>query len=48
MLKPLGLSFVVGSTVGAVALAAAAYPLARAFIASRRRIKDLLHHHAKL
>ena len=45
MLKPLGLSYVVGSTIGAVLLAAAAYPLARAFIASRRRLKDILHHH---
>jgi uncharacterized protein (DUF2062 family) len=45
MLRPLGLSFVVGSTLGALALAAAAYPLARGFIASRRRIKHMLHHH---
>jgi uncharacterized protein (DUF2062 family) len=45
MLKPLGLSYVVGSTLGALALAAAAYPLARAFIASRRRLRDMLHHH---
>lgn len=45
MLRPLGLSFVVGSTLGAVALAAAAYPLARGFIASRRRLKHILHSH---
>jgi uncharacterized protein (DUF2062 family) len=44
-LKPLGLSYVVGSTLGAVLLSAAAYPLARAFIASRRRLKQILHHH---
>lgn len=45
MLKPLGLSYVVGSTLGALALAAAAYPLARGFIASRRRLSRILHHH---
>ena len=45
VLKPLGLSYVVGSTIGAVLLAAAAYYLALAFIASRRRLKDILHHH---
>jgi uncharacterized protein (DUF2062 family) len=44
-LKPLGVSFVVGSTLGALVLAAAAYPLARAFIASRRRLTSMLHHH---
>jgi uncharacterized protein (DUF2062 family) len=47
MLKPLGLSFVVGSTLGAIVLSAAAYPLARGFIASRRRLKNILHHHHK-
>ena len=45
VLKPLGLSYVVGSTIGAVLLAAAAYHLALAFIASRRRLRDILHHH---
>jgi uncharacterized protein (DUF2062 family) len=45
VLKPLGTSFAVGSTVGAVLLAAAAYHVARAFIASRRRLHDILHHH---
>jgi uncharacterized protein (DUF2062 family) len=44
-LKPLGLSYVVGSTIGAVVLAAVAYELALAFIASRRRLQDMLHHH---
>jgi uncharacterized protein (DUF2062 family) len=47
VLKPLGLSFVVGSMIGAVVLAAAAYPLARGFIASRRRLRNILHHHHK-
>ena len=45
VLKPLGLSYVVGSTLGAVVLAAVAYPIARGFIASRRRLHGLLHHH---
>ena len=45
VLEPFGLSYVVGSTLGAVLLAAAAYHLALAFIASRRRLHDMLHHH---
>jgi uncharacterized protein len=45
VLKPLGLSYVVGSTVGAVLLAGIAYQAALAFIASRRRLHDILHHH---
>jgi hypothetical protein len=45
VLKPLGLPYVVGSTIGAVLLAAAAYQAALAFIASRRRLQDMLHHH---
>ncbi|HVH28193.1 MAG TPA: DUF2062 domain-containing protein [Vicinamibacterales bacterium] len=47
MLKPLGMSFVVGSMLGAIMLAGLAYPLARGFIASRRRLKNILHHHHK-
>jgi uncharacterized protein len=47
MLKPLGLSFVVGSMIGSILLAALAYPLARGFIASRRRLRTILHHHHK-
>jgi uncharacterized protein len=45
VLKPLGLSYVVGSTIGAVLLAAAAYHVALAFIASRRRLHHILHQH---
>ena len=45
VLKPLGWSYVVGSTLGALLLAAVAYRLALAFIASRRRLHELLHHH---
>jgi len=43
-LKPLLLPYAVGSTVGAIALAACAYPLALAFVTSRRRIHDIMHH----
>ena len=45
VLEPLGLSYVVGSTIGAVLLAAAAYHVALAFIASRRRLQHILHYH---
>ena len=44
ILQPWLLPYLVGSTVGAIALAAAAYPLALAFVTSRRRIRDMLHH----
>jgi len=45
VLKPLGMSYVVGSMIGAVLLSAASYHLALAFIASRRRLHDILQHH---
>src|SRR3954467_5076017 len=45
VLKPLGWPYVVGSTLGALLLAAIAYRLALGFIASRRKIHDMLHHH---
>jgi uncharacterized protein (DUF2062 family) len=45
VLRPLGLAYAVGSTIGALLLAAAAYHLALAFIASRRRLRDIIHHH---
>jgi uncharacterized protein (DUF2062 family) len=44
ILKPLLWPYAVGSTFGAIALAAAAYPLALAFVTSRRRIHDMIHH----
>lgn len=47
VLKPLAVPFAVGSTFGALLLAAAAYQLALAFVKSRRRIRDLIHHHDK-
>jgi uncharacterized protein len=45
VLEPFGLSYVVGSTIGAMLLAAASYHVALAFIASRRRLQHILHHH---
>ena len=44
-LDSIGWIALVGSTLGALLLAAVAYRLALAFIASRRRIHDILHHH---
>ena len=45
ILKPLLWPYAVGSTFGALVLAAIAYPLALAFVTSRRRIHDIIHHH---
>ena len=45
LMRPLLWPYAVGSTLGAVLLGAAAYQLALAFVASRRRIHDILHHH---
>jgi uncharacterized protein len=44
-LKPLLWPYTVGSLLGAVVLAAAAYPLALAFVTSRRRIHEMIQHH---
>jgi uncharacterized protein (DUF2062 family) len=44
ILKPLLWPYAVGSTFGAVILAAIAYPLALAFVTSRRRIHDMILH----
>jgi hypothetical protein len=43
-LKPLLWPYTVGSFFGALILAAFAYPLALAFVTSRRRIHDIMHH----
>jgi uncharacterized protein len=43
-LKPLLWPYTVGSTFGALLLGACAYPLALAFVTSRRRIHDTIHH----
>jgi uncharacterized protein len=44
LLKPLLWPYAVGSMIGAVVLGALAYPLALAFVTSRRRIHDIIHH----
>ena len=45
ILKPLFVPYCVGSLIGALMLAACAYPLALAFVTSRRRIRDMIQHH---
>ena len=45
ILKPLLVPYVVGSTIGALVLTAIAYPVALAFVTSRRRIHDIMIHH---
>ena len=45
ILKPLLWPYTVGSLLGAILMAAIAYPLALAFVTSRRRIHDIIHHH---
>jgi uncharacterized protein (DUF2062 family) len=47
ILKPLLLPYAVGSMIGAIVLAAIAYPLALGFVTSRRRIHDIMVHHHK-
>ncbi len=44
LIRPLLWPYTVGSTLGAILLAAAAYWLALAFVTSRRRIHDIIHH----
>ena len=45
ILRPLLWPYTVGSTIGALLLAAAAYHVALWFVTSRRRIHDIIHHH---
>ena len=45
LLKPWLWPYAVGSTIGAIVLALVSYPLALAFVTSRRRITERLHHH---
>jgi hypothetical protein len=45
ILKPLLVPYAVGSLLGALILAVIAYPLALAFVTSRRRIHDIMTHH---
>ena len=44
ILKPLLWPYTVGSMIGAIVLAAIAYPLALAFVTSRRRLREIMHH----
>jgi uncharacterized protein len=44
LLMPLLWPFTVGSTIGAIVLAGAAYPLALAFIKSRKHLQEIIHH----
>jgi uncharacterized protein (DUF2062 family) len=44
LLQPFLWPFTVGSTIGAILLAAAAYPLALAFLNSRRHLQEIIHH----
>jgi len=45
ILKPLVWPYTVGSLLGAIVMAAVAYPLALAFVTSRRRLHDIIQHH---
>jgi len=44
ILKPLLIPYAVGSTLDALILACVSYPLALAFVTSRRRIHDMIQH----
>jgi uncharacterized protein (DUF2062 family) len=44
-LLPLFWPYAIGSLIGAMVMALIAYPLALAFVTSRRRIHDMLHSH---
>ena len=43
LLRPMLWPYLVGSTIGALLLATAAYHVALAFVESRRRLQDILH-----
>jgi len=45
ILKPLLVPYAVGSMLAAIALGLLAYPLALAFVTSRRRFHDIMHKH---
>ena len=45
ILKPMLVPYAVGSMIAAIVLAVVAYPLALAFVTSRRRIREIIHHH---
>jgi uncharacterized protein (DUF2062 family) len=43
LFRPFLVPYAVGSLIGAVVLSAVAYPLALAFVTSRRRLRHLIH-----
>ena len=45
LLRPFVWPYTVGSMIGAIVLAVFAYPLALAFVTSRRRIHEIIHPH---
>jgi uncharacterized protein (DUF2062 family) len=45
LIRPLMWPYVVGSLIGSGILAAVAYPLALAFVTSRRRLQNIIHKH---
>ena len=45
ILKPLLWPYAIGSMLGALVMSAISYPLALAFVTSRRRIHDIMQHH---
>jgi len=47
IMQPLLWPYLVGSLLGAVIISAAAYPLALAFVTSRRRLHNIMHKHDK-
>ena len=47
ILRPLLWPYAVGSTIGALLLAAAAYQVALVFVTSRRKIHDIIQHHQR-
>ena len=48
LLEPLAVPYMLGSTIGALLMSAAAYFVALAFITSRRRLTDAIHQHRHL
>ncbi|HYM26026.1 MAG TPA: DUF2062 domain-containing protein [Vicinamibacterales bacterium] len=47
LMEPLTVPYIVGSTIGALLMAAASYFVALAFVTSRRRLTDIIHQHQR-
>jgi uncharacterized protein (DUF2062 family) len=47
LMQPLFLPYLVGSLIGGAVMAAIAYPLALAFVRSRRRLQHMIHKHPR-